>query len=741
MPLPRPFVLVSTTDQWLRCAHDRTSLEAGVVGLGREEEEPAAVAVAQPLPEPAGLAFDPWCRLYHSLPEQGQVERLLWRAGDPLDPIPERPAPVELFANDGPVRLGQFASGTAKLPLQGPQGLAVDGDGRLFVAETGGGRILVFDLWEQRLLRAVPLQSPGGSGPRPLDLASHGSTVYAVLDGPPSLLRLRAHTGPWPVAVPAALADRLSRVACHPESGVLLLANAASADATIVPLARPEESFEVPFATDIELMDGENGNDLVVARGPQDDLLRYALAPGIRSQKAPLKARGYDGRGIVRAPDGRIGFWTEGGFRHAVTARVRYQSDGRLTTFQLDSGRFQTAWGRLFLDACIPRETSIRLHCVAVDEPPAGELLPRTPPLHSELVAVPHEELSPAMPPRALIPAADRSLTQDLYRRDSGSELGWLQTADEDRFVTYEAPSSCQPGRYLWVSLELIGNSRTTPLVRCLRVEHPGHELLRRLPRIYSRQRRQADFLQRFLAIFDSLLADLDCRAWTRRALLDPRSTPADLLPWLAGFVGLMIDHRWSEQVQRCLIENAIWLFRFRGTVAGLKRFLEIALGFEVIIIEHFRLRGIGGAMLGGTSEAVSNAVLGGGFRIGGAVAGDGPGASSPAAIPADAFATHAHRFSVVIPGVLSSEQQDVVRHILKVHRPAHTLYDICTVETGLRVGIALYAGLSSVVGRSSGFSELQLGDSLLGRHAVLGLAPAGTVAESSRLGSDSRVG
>jgi len=106
-----------------------------------------------------------------------------------------------------------------------------------------------------------------------------------------------------------------------------------------------------------------------------------------------------------------------------------------------------------------------------------------------------------------------------------------------------------------------------------------------------------------------------------------------------------------------------------------------------------------------------------------------------------DAFTTHAHRFSVIIPAVLTAEQLEVVRHILDVHRPAHTLVDVCTVDAGIRVGRGLHLGLTSVIGRSGGFTPLQTGASLLGRGSIIGRPEAGTRLESSRLGGDSRVG
>ena len=102
-----------------------------------------------------------------------------------------------------------------------------------------------------------------------------------------------------------------------------------------------------------------------------------------------------------------------------------------------------------------------------------------------------------------------------------------------------------------------------------------------------------------------------------------------------------------------------------------------------------------------------------------------------------DAFDTHAHRFSLIIPASLTTEQLDVVKQILDLHRPAHTLVDVCTVGAGMRVGRGLQVELTSIIGRSGGFSQLQLGSATLGRGAILGRPDAGTVIGGGRLGEE----
>lgn len=746
--MARPFALIRTNDQWRRVAHRQTALDDEVVSLAWTREETMSDGVAL-LPPGAGLAFDSQCRLYHSLPADGQVERCLWASEDPLRATTTQSTVLELFAADRELDLGDFTPVTELTgALLAPRGLAVDDEDRLFIAETGARRLLIYDLWSRRLLRRVPVAG------QPLDLVAHGRAVFVLLASPASLLRIEARTAPQSLPLPATIVQP-ARLAISPTGELFVLEKAGAAEACIIPLHRPSETLPVAFASDIEFQPRmavattaletaasrapvEKDAILVVARRPKEDFLRFRLSATEVAEMHPLKGRDYDGSGIVRTPDNRIGFWTMRGFRHAVTARLRYLSQGRVTSFRLDSGAFHTTWGRLFLDACIPKDTEIRVHCVATDEPPEEPTLPLTPPANLVNLTIMRPDLSPPLPPLSLI-AKEGDVTHQLHRRESGPETPWRRLAGDDAFETYEAPILTGPGRYLWVTLELRGNSRSTPRLRSLRAEYPTHDYLRKMPRAFSRDEQMASFLQRYLALFAGFFEDLEGKADARQALIDARSAPAEILPWLASFLGLVLDERWSIAIRRALIAEAMWLFRFRGTLPGLSRFLEIYTGVKVILLEKFRVRGLGGAILGDPTGLSSSSVLGAGFRVGGAM-----GASDTTTLSgdvADAFDTHAHRFSVIIPAVLGVEQMEVVRHILAMHRPAHTLVDICTVGAGMRVGRGLHVALTSIVGRTGGFASLQLGNSLLGRDAIIGRPEPGTRLGSSMLGGDSHVG
>ena len=739
----RPNALLRSGDQWRRCGHDATFLDLsrGVVELAWTPPMAADAHAGTPALG-AGLAFDGHCRLVHSLPDAGRVERVRWSAIDLAAPAAAQPAPSDLFDALPPQSVGDFQLRMPAAPLIEPRGLAVDAEERLFVAETGADRILVYDLWDERLVQQIALPA----GARPTDLAAHGLLVFAVLAGSGRIVSLGARGAQQALALPAGC-EQPSKVAVSPAGQVAVLARAGGAAARVGFLDAGRAGFGAPGATDIEW---ESDSVLVVAQQAGADFLRLRIAPGARELLPPLRARAYDGLGIVAVPPlgdagRRIGYWTARGLRVAVPARLVYAPRGRLTTYRLDSGAWQTEWGRVFIDACIPEGASVHLHAITRDEDGDAPAKPQVPPGNVTGLALHRPDLSPPMPPQAALPGL-AGVRQPLHRRAGGRELPWTEPATGDPFVTYEAPVIAPPGRYLWLTLELRGDTRVSPKIRCLRAEYPAHDYLRRLPRGFSRDETAAAFLQRYLAMFEGVLGDLEARAVERDLLLDPRNTPAPMLPWLAGFVGLVLDDRWAEapspdglppaDVRRQYIQEAAWLFRYRGTVPGLKRFIEIYTGIPVIIVEHYRLRTFGAAVLGDTGSAQASSVIGFGMRVGGAAGAPGaPGAA------ADGYRTHAHRFTVVIPAALSAEQLDVVRHIVEVQRPAHTLFELCSVEAGMRVGAGLLLELTSVVGRGAGFSALQLGAGAIGRGSLVGRPRLGARVGSAALGRSATVG
>jgi phage tail-like protein len=102
------------------------------------------------------------------------------------------------------------------------------------------------------------------------------------------------------------------------------------------------------------------------------------------------------------------------------------------------------------------------------------------------------------------------------------------------------------------------------------------------LPAIF----RQEPFVGRFLRAFETVLTGTDAEPPGLETTishladyLDPTTTKAEFLPWLAGWVALSLRADWDEDTKKSFIQQIVPLYRLRGTKAGLERMLELYTG------------------------------------------------------------------------------------------------------------------------------------------------------------------
>ena len=207
-------------------------------------------------------------------------------------------------------------------------------------------------------------------------------------------------------------------------------------------------------------------------------------------------------------------------------------------------------------------------------------------------------------------------------------------------------------------------------------------------------------------------------------AYLDPAATPADpdddFLSWLATWLGVAFERKWTIARRRRFLENAHTLFRLRGTVAGIRLHVLLATDADAHVLEHFKLRRLlflDEARLGGDSELWGPAIARrlqldvfsqiGSFEL---RSDDDP--------LHDPFGYYANQFTVFVPARAGVDVAAVER-VLAQAKPAHTLANVVVVEPQLRIGTHAFVGLDTVIGEyPHGVVE---GERRLGRDAVLG--------------------
>lgn len=170
--------------------------------------------------------------------------------------------------------------------------------------------------------------------------------------------------------------------------------------------------------------------------------------------------------------------------------------------------------------------------------------------------------------------------------------------------------------------------------------------LLDLLPAVFGAGH-DGDFLGRYLLIFETILDQYDQLIAGLPERFDPSVAPESFLPWLASWVGLVLDDGWPVARQRAVLARSMELHRRRGTVRGLTEHIQLYTGYKPEIVEQ------GGSMiLGPDTQLGYQTVLGRGDQ--------------------------AFHFSVVLRVPDPSRfERSRLRTIIEAQRPAHATYSL----------------------------------------------------------------
>jgi phage tail-like protein len=111
----------------------------------------------------------------------------------------------------------------------------------------------------------------------------------------------------------------------------------------------------------------------------------------------------------------------------------------------------------------------------------------------------------------------------------------------------------------------------------------PASMYIESLPVIYA----DNDFLARFLLLFQNVWEPLEQRQDHIEMYFDPRTSPANFLPWLASWLDLSFNQHWPETRRRRLLAEASDLYRWRGTRYGLVRMIEVCTGITPEVTDN----------------------------------------------------------------------------------------------------------------------------------------------------------
>jgi phage tail-like protein len=783
-----PFAHLCGRPMWDRCDHEGTRIEG----------EPAAVRLApRPLPPPTageteadgaaawerrrGRAVALPCgpaacgdrRVLLLDPEAGLLvlDGARWQPLPPGIPPPSEGGAEPVAEPEDRAEAGDRLRFTAPQPPPPvlPAGLALDPWGGLWVLDRPARALRRLGT-DGRVAASVAL--PPDCAPIRFGISARG---LVVADGRGPALLFRPWHGGWrglrlpPPASekPAASGDpvELTDLAADPSSSWMAALLRQSGNHRLVAWdGRNWRNWPAPTLRRPRHLLIDGAESVLVSEplwGPGDSrslpFTRLLLRPTGLEAEESYAVRGFDGRGLWRQGE-TVYASTASGARPLLRRERPLRTRGRVETWALDSGSFACHWHRLFVDICLPPGTRVWVEARSSDDLPpwevrrgargpqdrVGDTPPDPPPL----------PITDPWPPLASRSADDREGWQPLAVADRRAALvdQPLERPDAGRrgLETLEWLVSTPPGRYLWLRLHLEGDGQRSPVLHGLRVSQPRPPWLERLPGFWRADPEQAARTERLLALFEGPLTELDHRAEALLRLFLPALTPAEALPWLAGFLALSFHDLVPERVRRRLLAEIAVLHRQRGTRPGLERLLSILAEAPVRIVEGFQLRRRSAAFVGEATVLGPALELGGRegdlgldpFAIGplddeqerlalahgallahrGAERSAGrlpcPASDPPNPLPADPlqrwFRRHAHRFTVLVPRCRTAALEAVLEQALESHRPAHTLHSLCWLEAGACLERGVRVGLHRL-GRPARAAPPVLGQALLG--------------------------
>lgn len=356
--------------------------------------------------------------------------------------------------------------------------------------------------------------------------------------------------------------------------------------------------------------------------------------------------------------------------------RPQRQTQGQLLTLVLDSGVPRCGWHRVQLDADIPPKTSLSMSVATAEEPNAA-------------------------------PQGDptRELGWTNFPAGTPHHSDWTSSPAGSVDFLIDQPA----GRYLYFRLRLTGDGLATASVRRVRIDFPRVTSLDHLPDVYRQTPKAEDFSQRFLALFDAAIGDVDTVIERYAALLDPSGVPAQMLPWLGGFFAISFDPTWSAAKQRLILQNAPQLYQQRGTVQGLQLALQLVFGVTASIEE---LSSVGPwGSVAANSHARDSLVCqpatittrgrparlravrlfgrnSARFYLDRSTLGKAP-LRSYGNPDQDPFSDGAYRFQVLVPPLPDNSAQQIQRltNLVQSQSPAHTIASIRVGGTGFLLG------------------------------------------------------
>lgn len=648
---------------------------------------PARVRSLDPAPLVAGLAIDRDGTIYFSDPAANTVRRVNGCSAA-IEAVP---------------CLGR--RGAATTPFSGPAALLIPAHRHaLYVADAGNGRIQIFDLETMALIEVL-------SGfQQPVSLASsEDGRLYVVAMQARRLDQLTISgdvvSSFWDALHADGRVTEPVAVACDGPHVVVL-----DGQSHLVHVF--DQGGTWVRSTDVAIAGASMiaaGDDVVYVGDPGRQRVAVFRLTHQGTYTLAGDAVGYDGPVAALACDrsGGLLVLPGGGFAPLrLTIDGSYRHEGWLHSGAIAFDDLPHFWNRLHADIDLPEGSHVQFFVAA------------------GVAATP-----PASPTAFPLPAPWRAIDSD----------------STDFFLTLDGAKT--PA--LWIAARFDNDAHATPALAQLRVDFDQSSYVPHLPAVFG-EHDSEQLLLRYLSLYESFFRELEDEIDRLPALVDPAAARPDALAWLAGFLALPLPETWSEAERRQAIAGAYERYARRGTIAGLLETLRLEAGVRATIDEPIQAAGwwsMPGSSTScqpgaaGTWVDASDSLLGVNTIL---VSAEPQGAvvGTTATLDRSQLLTHeeygmplfdevAHRFTLRLypRDVECAGKLDEIKAIVDREKPAHTAYEVCVFEPGIRIGYQARLGIDTLLGR--GPVQGRLGDAAL----VLAGSPPSRLGLRSHLG------
>lgn len=408
---------------------------------------------------------------------------------------------------------------------------------------------------------------------------------------------------------------------------------------------------------------------------------------------------------------------------------------------RLDSGAIDTGWNRLTLDLeNFPANTQVVTSYFATNERLTDGTV-------DDLSAIDDAEVETLAEAGIegvwdLLDATPAELAEITGHETTDEAETWhaeaMQLVDEAEWTTTDSANQWDilleevEGRYLHVRLELIGGISASPTIDTFRAYCPKRSYLRYLPEHYRRKNVKSQFLEQYLAVFESEFTDIEEDIESIDRYFDPDGVPNEYLSWLGRWLAVEFDEEWPAGAKREFLRDAARLFKLRGTRDGLNRTIDQYLSHveapDTSWMTRWQKRRIHARQSDGmVSEGEADRLL---QRIEDLTLGHDDGhlvfffehkdfddITSPGA--RDAYSMHLNgpRSYVAYVGPFVSEtHRSAVERIVGNQGPAHTAGSVVEIRQELKLEGSSFLGINSTLTTR----EFVLGRSTLGGDTVL---------------------